>query len=278
MKTVLITTDFSNASRNASLYGLQLAKALNANIILFNAYQVPASVAALEVSISRYDIMKQTEQKLVDELDKIGYINMPELKTICDEGVAEEAIINIANEKKVDFIITGMKGSSKNIKKIFGSTVTKLVRKSNIPVIIIPEDAKFSIPKIILYASDISLDTNIQPIDQIKSITEHFKSKLYVVRVVKDEYGEIFERINTPQKLREELQILDTTFQYPINADITHTLNEFVLQHHVDMLVMMPHKHEWMDRLFRKSETKDMIFHAHVPVLVLPEMPAERRV
>ena len=36
MKTILIATDFSRASRNPSLYGVQFARAINANVILFN--------------------------------------------------------------------------------------------------------------------------------------------------------------------------------------------------------------------------------------------------
>ena len=275
MKTILIATDFSNASGNASLYGVELAKAINANIILFNAYKVPPPAPALNVTISRYDIKMQTDKRLLEEA---GFLDPTRttIEIICDEGVAEEAIIDIANEKKADIIITGMKGSGKNFKKIFGSTAISLVKKSNIPVLVIPEEAKFSIPKIILYASDVILDSNIKNIDQIKSVTDIFDSKLYVVRVVKDEYSEIFERLNTPDKLREELKILDTSFQYPVDTDLRHALNEFINKHHVDILVMLPHKHEWMERLFRKSETKDMIFHTHVPVLILPEKHLEK--
>jgi hypothetical protein len=47
MKAILIATDFSTASRNESLYGLKLAKALQAKIILFNAYNVPLPAPAL---------------------------------------------------------------------------------------------------------------------------------------------------------------------------------------------------------------------------------------
>ena len=271
MKTLLIATDFSTASRNASLYGVQLAKALNANIILFNAYKVPSPAAGLGVSVSRYDVMMQTDKRLLEEADFLDP-KMDRIEIICDEGLPEDAIIDIANQKKADFIITGMKGSGKNLKKIFGSTAIELVRKSNIPVIIVPEDTKYFIPKIMLYASDVIFDTSIQAIDQIKSITELFKSKLYVVRIVQDKYAEIFERSNTPPRLREELQILDTTFEYPVDTDIRHALNEFINKHHVDMLVMMPHKHEWFKRLFKKSETKDMIFHTEIPLLILPEI------
>ena len=270
MKTILIATDFSNASRNASLYGVELAKALDAKIILFNAYEVPQPAPGLGVSVSRYDIMMQTDKRLLEESDFLDP-KREIIEILCDEGAPEDAIINIAKEKNVDFIIAGMKGSGKTLKKIFGSTATSLIKRSDIPVIIVPEEAKFSIPKKILYASDSMSDTNIEHVDQIKPITETFESKLYVVRVVKDEYAEIFERLNTPGKLREELKKLDASFEYPIDTDIRHALNEFIKKHQADMLVMLPHKHDWMERLFKKSETKDMIFHAHIPILVIPE-------
>jgi hypothetical protein len=34
---------------------------------------------------------------------------------------------------------------------------------------------------------------------------------------------------------------------------------------------MMPHKHDWLERLFKKSKTKEMIFQIHIPILILPE-------
>lgn len=100
MKTILIATDFSSAARNASIYAVALAKVLNAKIILCNAYKIPAASASLNVSVSRYDIMVQTNQRLLDEADFLD----PEKKMIeisCDEGFTEDVIINTANEKKL---------------------------------------------------------------------------------------------------------------------------------------------------------------------------------
>ena len=47
--------------------------------------------------------------------------------------------------------------------------------------------------------------------------------------------------------------------------------NEYIKKYKADMLAMVPHKQEWFERLFRKSETKDMIFHSKIPLLILPE-------
>ena len=69
MKTILIATDFSTASHNASMYGVEFAKAINAKIILFNAYIIPKPAPSINVSISRYDIMMQIDQLLLNEAD-----------------------------------------------------------------------------------------------------------------------------------------------------------------------------------------------------------------
>lgn len=50
MKTILVATDFSAAAHNASLYAVELARAFNARIILFNAFQqAPVPVSEIPV-------------------------------------------------------------------------------------------------------------------------------------------------------------------------------------------------------------------------------------
>jgi nucleotide-binding universal stress UspA family protein len=271
MNTILIATDFSPASRNASLYGVQLAKTIKAKVILFTAYQVPHPFAALNVQVSNFAVMENTRKKLADEADALDNTGDAQLEIVCEEGTPHEVILAIAIEMRVDLIIVGLKGSSGSLKKLFGSTATSLVNEVTIPVIIIPDNARFTNPQNVLYASDVYFDTTITPIDQVKWLTDFFGSKLFVVRVVNDSYEEVRENVNTPQNLRKELKKMDTTFHFPVNANTTDGLTEYIKEQKVDLVVMLPHKHEWIQRLFVKSETKDMAFHAHVPILMLPE-------
>ena len=44
MKTVFIATNFSDASYNASKYGVEMASVLDANIVLFDFYTIPLSI------------------------------------------------------------------------------------------------------------------------------------------------------------------------------------------------------------------------------------------
>jgi len=275
MNTILIATDFSKASRNATLYGVQVAKEINANPILFNAYDIPTPAAGLNIGISGYGVKILTDQKLKDEAETVRYINLPSIETICDEGDAVDAIINVASEKKVDFIIIGMKGGGKNFKKIFGSTATSLAKRTNIPVIIVPECASFKTPHNIVFANDTNIDSDKDVPGDLKKITELFKSKLNVVKVIKNKHERLFQTSENAESANKVVYAFDTSFEYPVDTDLRHALNDFIKEHHCDMLVMMPRKHGWMERLFTKSETKDMIFHTHIPLLVLPEIPVK---
>lgn len=59
MKTILIATDFSEASRNASFYGVELPKEINARIILFEAFTIPKPISPLELSTYKKNLFKK---------------------------------------------------------------------------------------------------------------------------------------------------------------------------------------------------------------------------
>ena len=263
MKTVLAATDFSMASRFAMVYAREFAKATNAKMILFNAYTIPSPAPALGVSISRYDIMMQTDKRLLDEADFLDPQHAM-IEVLSDEGSPTEMIKNIAKEKQVDLVIVGMKGTGKNLKKIFGTTAAELAGNCSIPVLIVPEKASFKQPNTIVLASD-NISQEIPK--YLKEIMQLFQSKLYIVQVIRNE--KIF--IDEKEKIISTGAESITTLKYYVDSDVTRGLDEFIKMHNGDMLAMTPHKHEWLERIFIKSETKEMIFHTHIPLLVLPQ-------
>ena len=265
MKTALIATDFSSASHNALVYGVAFARAINAKIILFNAYLISGPAPGINlIGKKQYHVIKQTHKQLRNEADLFD----PKQTTIeiqCAEGIATDTVINIANKENADFIIVGMKGSGKTLKKIFGSITIGLAEKTNIPVIIVPEKATFKNLETMVFVNDaLALDKGVPK--YITQIARLFKSRLYAIRVIKNEKE--FE-VNAPRLLRKTEPV--TTFEYSVDADISFALNTFIEMNKADILVMLPHKHAWLKRLFIKSEAKGMIFHSHVPLLIIPE-------
>jgi hypothetical protein len=53
---------------------------------------------------------------------------------------------------------------------------------------------------------------------------------------------------------------------------VTFALEEFISTHQIDMLGVIPQHHNLLERVFIKSETKELAFYTRVPMLLMPEL------
>lgn len=270
MKTILIATDFSHAGRNATQYGFEFAKTIEAKVILFNAFQFPSAHPESLVYYPVDELEKFSYRQLAIEAETIDPSCKVAYETQSSLGPVMDSILAVANENNVSFIIAGMKGHGKEIRKFFGSTVTFLSKQSSIPIIVVPEDAVFSIPKIIALASDINNETDCHILDPLKEIAKTYSSKLYVVRVIKKSTDEAVERLMISSEINWSLTCLQPFYEFPLNDNIAKAMNNFVREHAVDMVAVIPHEHDLIEKMFTRSVTKDIVFHTHVPLLILP--------
>jgi nucleotide-binding universal stress UspA family protein len=67
-------------------------------------------------------------------------------------GFKSEEISAVASEVKADLIVMGMRGSGKH--KGIGSTTLSTMRKTNVPIIVVPEGVDFTPVKNITFATD----------------------------------------------------------------------------------------------------------------------------
>jgi nucleotide-binding universal stress UspA family protein len=271
MKNIFIVTDFSDASKNAGLYGIELAKQFNADVVLFHAYQTPVQIPESYIFYTTEDVCETARQLLKQEADMINPGNRVKLEISCAEGIPSDTIISEAAKATSDLIICGMKGMAKAFRKIFGSTTSSLTRKSEIPLIVVPENAGFRLPKNIALASDLDPETSAATVELLKNLGEKFSAKLAVVWVVEEDFNAVNELRYRPAGFIKELKGLDPVFEFPTGSSITKALDHFVKDHDIDLMAMIPHKHDLLERFFTESITRKMIFHSHIPLLVLPQ-------
>lgn len=270
MKTILIATDFSTAARNATTYGFELARQMQAKVILFTAYQSRPNLPDSSLEMTAFELQRNAYKKLLYEAETIDPNRTVSLETECLNGPVNSSILAAALVNKASYIVVGMKERGKEIRKYFGSTVTDLCKISQVPLIVIPADAVFAIPKTIALASDITDDTDVHILKPLQKITATFNSKLYVVRVIKRSMDEVVERMETPERCIWFLTSLDPSFEFSKGENVAKAMNIFVQQHAVDWVAVIPHEHNLFERIFTKSVTKDLVFHTHVPLLILP--------
>jgi len=64
---------------------------------------------------------------------------------------------------------------------------------------------------------------------------------------------------------------LHPAYDFIENEDMEQGINNFAEKNNLDLVITIPKKHTLLDGLFRKSATKQLIFHSHVPVMCVHE-------
>ncbi len=276
MKHILVATDFSTASHNAFLYSLQLAQSLEARIVLFSAFQpVDTPHIVADTVISSASMQVAVHDRLVQHLRAAGSAAQVPITLGFAEGPAVERIIEEASKQRADLIVCGMKEHGKGFRQVFGSTVTGLARHSTVPVLVIPETAGFKQPRRIALANDILPEANVHTLDMLATIGQCFLSSVFIVRVLRDRFEEVFEMHHPEKKHSHLVRALDTQYEYYRNKQVTEALTGFIHEQQIDLMALIPHQHSLLERLFFKSQTKSMIFRTEIPLLILPENKAQ---
>ena len=157
MLTLIIATDFSSASRNASSYGVELGSSLGADIVMVHAFSVPVTVPEPLYPVTPVEIKNAAEARLLDEVIRLRKSDVQSIDIIAEEGKPEEVIMDVASKYKQPLIICGMKGENKALKKIFGTTALSLLNKSLFPLVIVPSEAIYKYIDRIAFATDVDI-------------------------------------------------------------------------------------------------------------------------
>jgi len=138
-KRILITTDGSNKSRLDAKDGIELAKALGAQVIALNVVSENVIASAVrQLGSDRKDaeaMLKARGQKAIDEIKKMGDDAGIKVDAVLKIGVPANEIIEVASSEKVDLIVIGSHGESGE--QSIGGVVRKVVYLSTTPVLVV---------------------------------------------------------------------------------------------------------------------------------------------
>jgi len=274
MKTILVATDFSEASVTAGKYARSLASAFNSRLILFNAYQAPPLPVETLASVDAADVRQHAIQSLMNQARSLDIQGLPYCYADTDEGDAVQAIIRKVKKEKVDLIVIGMKMEHKNFRKTFGSTVSSLCKRSTVPVLIVPESAEFRPIKNVALAveHDAHEQVNAGLLDVFREIAERFHSYVYVVKVFGNNLKNDMRFHHKPHRLIKMIRTTDPVFETIDGNDVAEELLQYIANRGLDMLATLPHRLPLIEKIFATSITKQLAFSAHIPLLFVPDI------
>jgi nucleotide-binding universal stress UspA family protein len=139
IKKVLFATDFSEGSKNALPYAVDLAKHYNAKLYVAHVIQDMAKTTGWYVPhASLEEVYADLEKSARTELSKTFTEEMrgfKDIEHIVMKGVPYEEIAKFADENQVDLIVLATHGRTGLDRLLFGSTAEQVVRYAPCPVL-----------------------------------------------------------------------------------------------------------------------------------------------
>ena len=140
-KRILIATDGSDKSSLAAQAGIDLAKALGAEVLALNVInEVVVASAVRQLGSDRKDVedkLTASGQKAVDSITKMGSAAGVKVDPLVRMGSPANMVIDIARTEGADLIVMGSHGESGASKLLIGSVVQKVLYWATIPVLVV---------------------------------------------------------------------------------------------------------------------------------------------
>jgi nucleotide-binding universal stress UspA family protein len=274
MKKILIPYDFTETSKSALSYGVEIAKYLSANLVLLHISQVP--VISSEFGMEAYSITEifndhnKAIQKIAEEIGlQEPLIN--DIEYHCEMGSDAEVIIEFSKVHDIDLVISGIGGhGSAFMKNIVGSTSVAVARHIDNPLIIVPPNASYKKIQNIAYACDYNKDLlDSSSLIKVKYINTLFDATLHILHVIPENHELNAKESLIDNYVEQNLEnVCHKTYIISENSVADGLLN-FIHHHEIDMVIVEPKKHSMLHKFFTFSTTNAMAFYSPVPVLTI---------
>jgi nucleotide-binding universal stress UspA family protein len=275
IKTILVPTDFSIPADYAIRYAVNLASLFDASIILYHTF-IPFESGFYPLAQSDKENL-ETEKKLTDRTAKIRDVILKSSKDIpisiyVDRGPITIKLAEFCKKNKIDLIVMGTQGASSIKEILIGSFTAKVMTKAPCPVLAIPNEYKFKMPKQITYATNYGKKDK-KVIQYILELNNLFKAKLTILHIDDKKHISTAEEELEKYKKTIELQYKEIPFSYHhiLGKDISKALLDQIMVDKTDILVLNPVKRKGIwQHVFHKSVTKKTVCHSLIPLLTIP--------
>jgi len=270
MKRILVPTDFSEHAEYATKVAAQIAKKNNCEVFLLNLLDLPTHMNdAVSSGVNIPEVMlylRKTNERL-EELKDESYF---EGLTVTAEARIErafEGIVTYSKEHNVDLIVMGSHGSSGFQEMFIGSNTEKVVRASDIPVLVIKNEIPEFKAGNFVFASDFSGEIK-KPFQKLVDFANLFDANLNLVMI---NTPNSFKTTITAEKIMSDFIKNFSVNRYSLNiyndANIEKGIINYSNSVDADLIGMCTHGRTGLAHFFNGSISEDIVNHAVRPVI-----------
>ncbi|SRX55165.1 universal stress protein [Aequorivita sp. CIP111184] len=274
MKKIIVPVDFSQHSEYAMEVAASIAKKQNAEIVAVHMMGLSEAVVTRDESKEVFEAMfymKLAEKRFAEFLDK-DYLEGIKITEAVHNYKNFSELNDLASEFKADLIVMGSHGSS-GLKEVFvGSNTEKVVRTSEIPVLVIKHHSDNFNPQTGLFACDF-LEKSIGSYNRAKKMFEVLGIKMELLYVnLPGEFRstrEIEKRILSFLKQVGEpnsLEILNKVIQYN-EYSVEAGIFGYSQVSNADIIALPTQGRQGLAHFFSGSIGEDVVNHSDLPVM-----------
>lgn len=270
MKRILVPTDFSKHAEYALRVAAQIAKQNNCEIILLHMLELPQQAGDAIGSGHKIPEIMFFKDAAINNLENLKYADYLEGIPVSEIVIFEktfEGVLSISKKNDIDFIVMGSHGASGFQEMFIGSNTEKVVRMSEVPVLVIKNQTDEFKASNFVFASDFS-DEIKKPFKKVIEFASTFNSHLNLVM------------INTPNSFKStiiaEKMMSDfmKNFNYPNHSfhiyndvNVEKGIINFSNKINADLIGMCTHGRTGLAHFFNGSISEDIVNHAVKPII-----------
>ena len=270
--TILVTTDFSDTSRNALDYACALAADTGKEVLLTHIYVIPTAYAGDGLSLVTIDESMESETKLLqEEKDRVTrqYPNL-KLSTSMTTGNFVESLCEMSATIRPSLVIIGAFGEYSDV-LVWENEWLRVIVAVSCPVLVVPSHKKYKRSAKITFACDYKkVYTPLQK-NALHEWVQQSGAELHIVHVTQNATAEV---VNSPvaDQVRRDFSALNPVYHLLKEMEVIEAMAGFIAANEIDMLVVVPRVHSFWHSLFNKSYSKQLARLNNTPVLAIHDM------
>ncbi|MGB8704922.1 MAG: universal stress protein [Gillisia sp.] len=261
MKNILVPVGASKNSISNLQYAIDLAKEMDANVYVVSVFQELSKVGTFT---KVNNILKEDSQhRLAEVMSKVDFKDVHVVAHPI-KGEIKEGIARFNKHIPVDLMVLSPRSNSIREEVYLGNTSGKLLKTTNIPILIVPEGTVFKKPASMLMAFKNGNFDKKRILEPVRQFAKHFGTEIHVLHV------ETPETTEEMKKVSQGLTQIQTSYTQVQNATTFQAILENFNNYNPDMICVVRRKRGFFKMLTEKNVILKKEFHTSKPLLVLP--------
>ena len=270
MKRILVPTDFSQHAEDALKVAAQIARKDNSEIIILHMLELPHQMNDAILggkSIPETMLFMKKANEMLDEISSRSYLDGIPITEIVKMDRPIHGITQVSKDYEIDLIVMGSHGSSGIQELLIGSNTEKVVRNSEIPVLVIKKEISNFNAANIVFASDFTSETK-KPFEKLLAFTRFFESKIHLVTIcTPNSFKPTHVIENAMNEFVSEFNLTNYSTHIYNDTNIEKGIINFSNSINADIIGMCTHGRTGFAHFFNGSISEGLVNHAIKPVI-----------